>query len=139
MCILVFRRVKEVLDKVTNEKEEQEFLVKRHMETEQKIAKDAKKLALVCTEGELENNKLHMKVDYIASLEASNLAEEGTFKEQLDRTVQGLERQLEQWGGEQAQGYQQVPSAFMNFLFFSSLTIFLCGVDYDTYFNVFIF
>ena len=96
-------KVREVLDDVIIQKEEQQYLVGYHMEVENKLSQDARKLSVVCAEEEIDLDKLHGKVERIAANEERHINLKTDFKDQFETAVSDLTSGLESWRSSQVE------------------------------------
>merc|ERR1719175_303910 len=62
------------LKKTVIEKEEQEHLVSKHMETELKLGLQAKKLLVGCDDMDTDLSKLHKKLETVKAIDGNNEA-----------------------------------------------------------------
>ena len=67
-------KTKVTLTKVTDERDEKEFLVKTHVHTEEKLSSQAKELVSVANTATDHVGRLHAKVDRVLAVEDSNIA-----------------------------------------------------------------
>ena len=80
-----------VLHKTESDKQEQMFLVKKHLETECKLSKQSELLLAVSDEATKDLDKVHNKVDRMKRIEESNFANADEFHQDY----QGRHKQVE--------------------------------------------
>jgi len=95
---LELSKVNEELKYTIIEKEEQQHLVKKHMETENKLAQQARKLLIANDDFEDDLEKLHNKLVRVQGIGDGNKVVRSEFTTNFDKMVIGLCNKVETWG-----------------------------------------
>jgi len=95
---LKLSKLNDELKNTIREKEEQQHLVNKHMETESKLCQQARKLVVANDDFELDLEKLHNKLTRVQSIEDGNKALKSEFSTNFDNMVIGLCNKVEMWG-----------------------------------------
>lgn len=82
------------------EKEEQEHLVSKHMETEGTLGQQARKLLVVSDELDQDLEKVHDKLSKVQDIEVENCTAKVDFMIKLDGMVEQLCSKVDMWGVE---------------------------------------
>ena len=93
-------QVNDMLKETLRDKEEQEHLVSKHIETEVKLNTQAKKLQTGCDEIGRDLEKLHDKLDSVNEIETANDAAKDSFMLNIEETVEKLASKIEKFGRE---------------------------------------
>lgn len=93
-------KVNVMLQKTQKEKEEQEHLVSKHVETEVKLNIQAKKLQTGCEDMGQDIQKVQDKLDNVKALETANDRVKESFQENIKDTVEMLTSKIEEFGKE---------------------------------------
>ena len=93
-------KVNLMLQKTQKEKEEQEHLVSKHVETEVKLHIQAKKLQTGCEDMGQDIEKVQDKLDNVKALETANECVKESFQENIKDTVEKLTSKIEEFGKE---------------------------------------
>ena len=101
-------KVKEVLVKVVEEREEQEELVSSYKEVEGKLGIQARKLMVACSENTQDLEKLHTKKDALANIEARNVEMKEEFRGDFSKAVEEVSGSVEEWKAVQVDGLTKV-------------------------------
>jgi len=88
------------LKKTAREKEEQEHIVSKHMQTEGKLGQQARKLLIVNDDFEEDLEKLHDKLHKVKDIEVDNKGTKSDFSSSLETMVGGLCLKVDKWGKE---------------------------------------
>ena len=107
-------RVKEVLVKVVNEKEEQEELVSRYKEVEGKLGVQARKLMVACSENTQDLKKLHSKKEEIANIQTRNTEVTEEFRGDFSKAMEEVSDSVEEWKAAQLAGLVKVGNEVEN-------------------------
>ena len=92
--------IRDDLKKTVREKEEQQHLVTKHMETEGRLGQQARKLVVVNDELDEDLGKLHQKLSKLSGIEKENTSVKETFMAKLDVMVDDVCLKVDTWGGE---------------------------------------
>ena len=88
------------LKKTVRQKEEQEHLVSKHMETEHKLGMQSKKLLVGCDDMEEDLGKLHEKLQVVKSIDAKNDDAKKDFDNEFTEVVSKFCSKIEKFGEE---------------------------------------
>jgi len=91
------------LKKVVREKEEQEHLVSKHVETEHKLGLQAKKLLVGCDDMDTDLDKLHNKLDKVKTIDDDNEEAKKSFEIEFEEIVSKFNTKIEKFGEEHEQ------------------------------------
>eukprot|EP00090_Calanus_glacialis_P016225 TRINITY_DN25444_c0_g1_i1.p1 TRINITY_DN25444_c0_g1~~TRINITY_DN25444_c0_g1_i1.p1 ORF type:complete len:1065 (-),score=410.75 TRINITY_DN25444_c0_g1_i1:108-3302(-) len=93
-------KVRDDLKKTAREKEEQQHLVSKHMQTEGKLGQQARKLVIVNDEFEQDLEKLHNKLSKVKDIEGDNKDTKSDFTSSLEVMVGQMCEKVDRWGEE---------------------------------------
>merc|ERR1719427_1010947 len=93
-------QVRDTLRKTVREKEEQQHLVSKHVETEVKLGQQARKLVVVSDEMEQDLDKLHTKLSLVKDMDGENNRVKEDFMSNLETMVGQLCVKVDRWGEE---------------------------------------
>ena len=93
-------KVNVMLKKTIRDKEEQEHLVSKHMETEVKLSLQARKLQTGCDDMGQDIEKVQVKLDNVKAIESANESVKDSFQTNIMNTVDKLTTKIEEFGKE---------------------------------------
>ena len=101
-------KVRDDLKKTAREKEDQQHLVSKHMQTEGKLGQQARKLVIVNDKFEQALEKLHNKHSNVKDIEGDNKHTKSDFTSSLEVMVGQMCDKVDRWGEEQEASCNQL-------------------------------